>query len=718
MWVTTSALSALFVVAGASDTSDDISLIHSGKAFWLCVAGIEGVACGSRREPAMNAQGLYCGDGLCCPSTRTSNPLICTKEPCSSTFLQVPDSCSCKEFESMCSTSEGASHCLELSQSGRLSGVACVYVCADNACGPADAVKFCYPSKLVTNPSHQTKYEATCICEKNYVFNAGTHKCLPAPYDRCAREAPCGPVEGVNTCREHPITGKFICTCRTGYVLNRRDNKCQEKCSDEEAALCGPAEAHDAEHCSMGLGGRICACKDGFKWDLQLRTCVEEDCYSPAFGWQEGVKTCVKQGEQRTYTCAEGFQMNASRECLPECMPGWRYNRNREMCELSTTTCSLSECGATEAVEACLVDKDSGKHICKCKAGYALHTETGMCASLPACQADTCKIFGADAVCVSDGSDAYSCECISEIKTVGDETTHVVKACDPVECSDPSICGKGDSIMECIQGASAHECFCSPRYTMNGNTGMCTPLDEMFLLKSYVPVGSARVSATRAPMHFIINAAPCLSAEFNASSRTFDVKTYHKAGETRTTSVTLPYHSGSHTGTAFTYRMSPAPGGFDISLVYELRPSRFKQVMEQTSFRVFTNPLAWKVAQELGGGVDAAVAALMASAGESPCEVVSVKVAAMADDKRFENLTVLFEKLPTAEANAPSTATGFPEVKPGLSETVTVAFPSPSGEYEVPPEPEADKVLQYPKPTDPLPPEEVAPETQGSIDSE
>lgn len=401
-------------------------------------------------------------------------------------------------------------------------------VCAGGPCGPADAVKFCYPSKVVTSPLDQAKYEATCVCEKNYVFNVGTQKCVPAPYDRCAREAPCGPVERVNTCREHPITGKFICTCRKGYVLNKRDNECQKRCSDEEAALCGPAEAHEAERCSMGLGGRICACKDGFKWDSDLRMCVEDDCYSPACGWQEGVESCAKQGEQRTYTCANGYQMNASRECLPECPPGWRYNRNREMCELSITSCPLSDCGATEAVEACLVDKDSGTQICKCKAGYALHTETGRCASLPACQVDTCKDFGPDAICVSDGSSAYSCQCVSKMKTVGDETTTVVKACDAVECSDPSICGKAKSVMECIQGASAHHCLCSPRYTLDVNSGTCTPLDVMFFHTNYVPAGSARVSATRAPMRFIIKAAPCLTADFNGSNRTFDVTTYSK----------------------------------------------------------------------------------------------------------------------------------------------------------------------------------------------
>ncbi|CDI85438.1 hypothetical protein, conserved [Eimeria praecox] len=697
-----------FGLAAALHSSDGVSLVHSGKAFWLCLKGVEGVACGSRREPAINAAGVYCGDGLCCPDTSASNPLICMKEPCNSSILQTPGFCSCKEFGDLCSALDGASHCVELSLSGRFSDV-----CADGACGPADAVKFCFPSKEVTSPLNQTKYVATCVCEKNYVFDAGTQKCVPAPYDRCTREAPCGPVEGVNTCREHPITGKFICTCRKGYVLNTRDNKCQEKCSDEEAALCGSSEAHDAEHCSMGRGGRICACKDGFIWDSGLRQCVEDDCYTPACGWQEGVSACSKQGDQRTYTCASGFQMNASKECVPECLPGWNYNRNREMCEVSVATCPLIECGSPQAVEKCLVDKDSGRQLCKCKAGYALHTETGECVSLPACQADTCQAFGPDAVCVSDGSDAYSCQCISEMKTVGDETTPVMKACDAVECSDPSICGKAEAVVECIQGPSAHHCLCSPNHTLDGGTGKCIWLQDVLLLGNYVPAGSARVSATRAPMHFTINAAPCLAAEFNASSRTFAVTTYSKVGETRTTSLTLPYHSGPHTGTAFTYRMSPAPGGFDISLVYELRPTYFRQVLEQTSFRVFTNPVAWGAAQDLGGGANGAIAALMESAGDIPCEVVSVKVAAMGDDKRFENLAVLFEKLPTAEANAPSTATGFPDVIPGLSDTVTVDFPSPSEGSEDPPEPEADATSPSPAPTDVLSPGEVADKAHG-----
>ncbi|CDJ53113.1 hypothetical protein, conserved [Eimeria brunetti] len=646
--VTLAVFSALFAGTLSVDTSDDVSLVHSGRAFWLCMMGIEGVACGPRREPSLN---------------------------------------SCETFKGACPTSDGASHCVELRLSGRLSGAACVCqssfvadqqrqkcvpdVCADNACGPADAVKFCYPSKVVTTPLGQTK--------------------------------------------EHPITGKFICTCRTGYVLNTRDNTCQEKCSDEEAAHCGPAEAHDAEHCSMGLAGRICACKDGFKWNLESQTCVKDDCYSPAWGWQEGVKACVKQDDQRLYSCAEGFQKNASKECLPECLPGWRYNRNRELCELSTSSCSLSDCGATEAVEACLVDKDSGKQICKCKAGYALHTETGMCTSLPACQVDTCKIFGPDAVCVSDGSAAYSCQCISEMKTVGDETTPVVKDCDPVECPDPSICGKGEAVMECIQGPSAHRCLCSPGYTLDENTGICIPIEGALVFPSSVPAGAARVSATRAPMHFSIKARPCVSAVFNASSRTFDVTTHYKDGETNTTSVTLPYHSGLHTGTSFTFRLSPAPGGFDVTIAYELRPTRSKQVMEQTSFRVYMNPVSVGASEDLGGGVNGAIAAVMVSAGDSPCEVAAVEVAAMAEDRRFENLTVLFEKLPTADENAPLTDTGFPTV--GGSDTVTMEFPSPSGDSEEPPEPEADTPLPFPKPTDPLKPEGPAPD-RDSVDCE
>lgn len=406
-------------------------------------------------------------------------------------------------------------------------------VCDDNACGPPEAVKFCYPSRVVTSPPGQTKSEATCVCAPNFVLNSALQKCVPAPYDRCDKEAPCGPVEGVNTCSEHPMTGKFICTCRSGYVLNTRENQCQKRCSEEEAALCGSTEAHDAESCSMGIGGRVCACKDGYTWDAALRQCVTSDCYLPSCGWPEGVATCEKKQGKSVCTCADGFQMNASGECLPKCPAGWWYNRNRELCELPPSACPLTDCGSDESVEACLVDKDSGTQICKCKAGYGLDTRTGKCALLTACDADKCHPFGPDAVCVSDGSVEHSCQCITMMKTVGNETTPVVKACDPVECPDPSICGYPEAVMECLWGASTHQCLCNGMYMLNVHTGKCVPRDMLMMSTTKVPEGALRVSASRAPLHFRISAAPCVRAEFNTASRTFDVQAYHTVSHFR-----------------------------------------------------------------------------------------------------------------------------------------------------------------------------------------
>lgn len=401
-----------------------------------------------------------------------------------------------------------------------------VDVCSGNACGTADAVKFCYPSKVATSPAGQIRYEATCICADNYVLNPETRRCVPAPLDRCKTERPCGPEEAVNTCRENPMTGKFICTCKTGYVMNSRDNTCQQKCTPSEAALCGTESEHDADGCSIGLDGRDCACKKGYRLRLDLRTCVPDTCYEPTCGWYEGVQSCTIEQDQPVCRCAATFQKNLRGACLPECPLGWRYNQNREMCEVSNISCPVTDCGSEEAVDQCLVDKDSGTLICKCKAGYALDTATGQCAAHPACASDTCQVFGPDAVCVSDGSTSNVCQCISNLATIGNETTTVVKPCDPVECPDPSICGTPEGVRECTRTASGHTCSCTALYKLDSNSGQCVLNSEFYLPDLVVPEGSLRVSATRAPLQFTISAIPCVSASFNFSKRSFEATTY------------------------------------------------------------------------------------------------------------------------------------------------------------------------------------------------
>ncbi|XP_026189999.1 uncharacterized protein LOC34618435, partial [Cyclospora cayetanensis] len=724
------ALSSWLIFASVGDTSDDISLINRGEAYWLCHSGSAGVACGTRREPSLNSSGVYCRIGLCCSDLNDVEPFTCKEGSCSRPAADESDTCTCRRFGGRCALASGASRCVDLPQSGRLSGAACVCespliadqyrqkcvpnVCSAGACGPTDAVKFCYPSKVMTSPPGQTKYEATCICAYGYKLNGETQQCLPAPNDRCKKEEPCGPPEGVNTCREHPITGKFICTCRSGFVLNTRDNQCQKKCTDVEAALCGEADSHDAERCSMGIGGRICACKEGFKLDAGLRKCVADSCYTSACGWQEGVALCVMYEGKRAFTCADTFQKSASGECLPECPQGWHYNRKRELCELSANSCVLTDCGPEETVDSCLVDKDSGRQICKCKTGYALDTVTGQCTSHPACTADACQVFGPDAVCVSDGSSAFSCQCISNFKTVGQESTPVVKPCEAVECPDSSICGDAEGVLECVQTAYGHKCTCSPLYMLETRSGRCVPSNRLQLKKNEVPKGSLRVSATRAPLHFIINAAPCVSAEFNLTERTLSATAYHTSGHTHTTLLTLPYHPGSYTGAAFTFRMSPVPGGFDISFVYELRPTQHMQVLEQAALRVYLDPETRQAFREAGGGLDGAVAAVNAAAKQKPCEVAFMEVVPVVKNRQragqFQNLSSQLNKLPTADANAPSTNTKFPEVDPSIPkpeepDPETIDAPESDTERLEPPEPEIELPLPDASPPDPtLPP--------------
>ena len=186
--------------------------------------------------------------------------------------------------------------------------------------------------------------------------------------------------------------------------------------------------------------------------------------------------------------------------------------------------------------------------------------------------------------------------------------------------------------------------------------------------------------------------------------------------------MTLPYHPGAFTGAAFIFRMSPAPGGFDISFVYELRPNQYRQVIEQTSIRVYSDSATRKAARDAGGGVLGAVAAAVASARQRPCEVAYLDVTSATsggtDTGRFENLKTLLNQYPTADASA----TKFPEAdptipKPEEPDPESIAFPSPSPEAEEPPEPETVKPLPYPPPTDPdltVPPpsDDEQPDTQ------
>lgn len=396
-------------------------------------------------------------------------------------------------------------------------------MCEAGACGSAEAVNFCYLSHEVGS----TKSLATCICNNNYDLNAATRQCVAAPTDRCATEAPCGPLEGVNSCKEHPLTGKFRCTCRSGYVLNARNNKCEKKCNEDEASLCGNDDAHDKDRCSVGDSGRVCTCNDGFALDPSTNKCKSEPCYRLSCGWFEGVSSCSVEGDRHVCQCADTFQLYQSGECLPQCLSGFRYNRNRESCESARPSCLLTACGPEEAVDACLVDKDSGVQICKCKAGYGLDAATGLCAQLPECAKNPCKAFGDSAVCVSNGNGTFACQCISHFPTVGAESTPVVSRCAPVECEDLSVCGDDpEGVLECQHTATGPLCRCSASHSPDQLSGLCVRNENAPWGKNQVPLGSLRASATRAPLKFTINAGPCISASFDLVQRIFEAKTY------------------------------------------------------------------------------------------------------------------------------------------------------------------------------------------------
>ncbi|KAL8449550.1 hypothetical protein Emag_003561 [Eimeria magna] len=673
-----------------TSTVDDASLIDRGEAFWLCRSGSAGVACDVRREPSINSSGVLCGEGLCCSSENDDEPFTCKQQACSEAEAIDGGKCSCANTGSTCASVQGASRCVDVQLTGRLGGAACVCeapliadnfrqkcvpdICSDNACGSPEAVRFCYPSRVATSPVGQTRYEATCVCADNYVFNAKSRQCVPAPLDRCKTERPCGSEEAVNSCRENPMTGRFTCTCNAGYILNARNNMCERKCNELEKALCGEASSHDPDRCSVGISGRLCACADGFVFDPLRHTCVEEQCYTPACGWYEGVSSCKLVGGRPVCKCASGFQRYTTGECLPECKLGWRYNRNREMCEISDTSCPLENCGSEAAVEACVVEKDSGTRICKCKEGYAISTATGQCDLVPACPSDACQVFGPDAVCVSDGS-SYACQCVSDFATVGSEKTSVLTLCSPVECPDTSICGDPAGVRECVRTATGVTCSCAAAYKLDPITRRCV-LDE-----SVEPPN----------------------------------------GHTHTTSMALPYHAGTYTGSAFTFRTSPAPGGFDISLVYELRPSPLKPILEQMAFRVYTDASTRKAAREAGAGIKGAAAAVAASANQLACEIAGLEVISDAHDDSgrpaFQNLSSVLNKLPTAEANAPSTPDMFPTVnedipKPNEPAAEEAEFSSPSTSAQEPPAPPAYQPLPYPPPSDPetSPPPDEEPE--------
>ncbi|KAL8270306.1 hypothetical protein Esti_005741 [Eimeria stiedai] len=690
--------------ASASDTStvENASIVDRGEAFWLCRSGAAGVACDVRREPAFNASGVQCGEGLCCTSENDEEPFTCKQQPCADAEAIVGGKCSCANLGSTCDSVQGASGCVDVPVTGRLGGAACV----------------CEPPLIADNFRQKC---ATCVCAENYVFNPKSRRCVPAPLDRCKTERACGPEEAVYACRENPMTGRFICTCNEGYLLNARNNMCERKCNELEEALCGEASSHDADRCSVGISGRLCACAVGFVFDPLTHKCIEEQCYTPECGWYEGVSSCKVVKRRPVCRCASGFQRYTSGECLPECKLGWRYNRNREMCEISDTTCPLEDCGPENAVEQCVVEKDSGMQICKCKKGFAISTATGQCELVPTCPSDACQVFGLDAICVSDGSSSYACQCVSDFATVGTEKTSVLTLCSPVECLDNSVCGDPAGVKECVQTATGVSCSCAAAYKLDPITRRCVPDETLDKPLTVVSQGSLRVAATRAPLRFKIKAAPCFSVSVDLPDRRFAVTTYDFNGHTHTTSMALPYHSGAYTGCAFTLRTSPAPGGFDVSLVYELRPSPLKFVLEQMALRVYTDASTRQAAREAGGGVKGAAAALAASANQLACEIADLEVISdeqgTSERPDFQNLSTLLNKLPTAEANAPSTPDRFPALnkaipKPDEPEVEEVEFPSPSSSAQQPPAPPPNQPLLYPPPSnpDPFPPPDEEPE--------
>lgn len=396
-------------------------------------------------------------------------------------------------------------------------------VCSGDPCGPPEAVKYCLPTKMIT-PDPDTPYsQAFCVCAEDYTYDSLTGECISIALDRCKEDQPCGPLEGVKSCTENRMTGKFICTCNDGYVLNARNNLCEKKCTDSEAAACGSANAHDADKCSVGITGRICACKEGYIFDKKEKSCVEDSCYISSMGWQEGVESCrVLRRNKRRWTCATGFAKNDAGECLPECSSGRTYNRLREVCELAQDRCDLEDCGNKSAVEACYVDRDSGAQICECKDGYGIDTSTGRCSRLPTCRAGACTIFGSHAVCISNGYDSFACYCVENVATPGGTNT-IFTECAPVSCPDPSICGENEGVKQCLQTSLGHKCECKGEYKLNENTRKCEKAGPDFTL----PKGSLRVSATRAPLQFTIQAPPCFKTTFDFSMKRCDTTVYN-----------------------------------------------------------------------------------------------------------------------------------------------------------------------------------------------
>ncbi|KAL8434911.1 hypothetical protein Efla_000722 [Eimeria flavescens] len=708
--VSSSTLSSSSAASPLSSSSgavvSDASLVNRGEAFWLCRSGAAGMACDGRREPRINSSGITCGPGLCCSGKEDAKPFTCKQQPCTADGALEGGGCcesltaaekrtrSCTTLGDSCAAVRGSSHCVDVEAGSRPGGAACV-------CEPplvADGFRHkCVPSESASLSGWLlTRQKSAHVKERD-------RQPCPIKFPDAGSEASGSPSRRVR------LHAGFVCSCKKGFLLNVRNNVCERKCTADEAEGCGQSEAHNADGCSVGISGRVCACRDGFLFDPQTHACVMSACYTSACGWFEGVYSCQSISGLPACQCNSTFQRYRSGECLPVCELGWRYNRNREMCEMYETSCPVADCGPEQAVDKCVVDKDSGTQLCMCKNGYGIDTATGQCALLKTCPADACSAFGPTAVCVSDGESGFACQCISSFATVGKEETFVLKLCEPVECPDSSICGDLEGVKECVMTPNGPTCSCTTTHKLDPLTGRCVRNEAVQQPVFAVPGGSLRVSATRAPLQFTIKAAPCFSAAFNLSDRRIAVKTYDSNGYTHTTSVLLPYRSGTHTGSAFNFRASPAPGGFDVSFVYELRPSSLEEVLDQTAFRVYSEPAVRKAARGAGWGVKGAAAAAVASAKFSPCEIARLEVLSgdkdAATDSGFRNLNTKLNKLPTADTYAPSTHDGFYQKKPDISppeepEEETLSLPFPDAQEE-PPEPEVILPLQYPPPTEP-----------------
>ena len=283
--------------------------------------------------------------------------------------------------------------------------------------------------------------------------------------------------------------GSYICGCRPGYKLSRKENSCSDidECSIRNSC---PTKAT----CQNTEGNFTCSCLDGYEGHLctDIDECASDqncDINADCINTEGSFECACKEGYYGNGAyCARGKCNDAScptnQACISEttidckCVEGFEFDQSNDCVDIDE--CSTSNnCDINSKCEnlpftytcACNIGFIGNGTSCSCPKGFFL-TPNRVCADLNECS--TSHECHTKAKC-TNSIGTYDCKC--ETGFIGNgrncncqkgfEINHAGNCIDVDECSTEGTCHPN---ADCENTIGSYECRCKYGFVGNGKT--------------------------------------------------------------------------------------------------------------------------------------------------------------------------------------------------------------------------------------------------------